>query len=466
MSLTSPIDKVVQTGIIGTGQYATAIVTQAESIHNLNVSVLADRNIAAAQRAYHLAGIDEQQITVACNRTDALTGIELGKKVILEDAALMMNDLPIDVLVEGTGDPSAGASHAVSAIKNGIHVVMVTKETDICVGTVLRQMARQADLVYSAADGDQPSHLISLVEWCQEIGLEVLCGGKFGEKRVIIDISDSEIRFGCGDTRSLTAEDINLFTPISSMDQMDLINIIEKRKTWLGNTIDIRTDDLTEQGIVANATGLTVERDRFHHPVTWPTEIPIVLAPQAYGGILEGRGIIEQTTYLRANNDTSLGGGVYVTVHAKNKYSREIISGKGHICNTDGTSCLIFRPYHLCGVETAYSILSAALRKTSTSGWKMRQRYDLFGRAKQNFVAGTDLHGAYDKNWETFLAPAVQLGDVATDNLIPYHIATGSRLAKDVSAGTILTQNMVAKVSESSLWKLRYLQDNTNKKLF
>jgi len=456
--MTQPTDKVVQAGVIGTGQYATAIVTQVENIANLNVSVLADRNLDAAERAYQLAGVEESQIVVAGNRADALAAIESGKKVVLEDAELMMA-LPIDVIAEGTGDPAAGARHAVRALENGIHVVMVTKETDICVGPVLRRMARRSDLVYSAADGDQPSHLISLVDWCREIGLEVLCGGKFGEKRLFVDVPNKQIRFGRGDTRDLTTEEADLFRPLVFTDPVSLHEIIEKRKALLGEGIDVRTDDLTEQGIVANATGLTVERERFHHPVLWPNEMPTVLAPREYGGLLEGRGVIEQTTYLRSDNDTSMGGGVYVTIHAKNEYSRGIVSGKGHICNADGSSCLIFRPYHLCGVETPYSMLSAELRNTPTSGWEMFQHYDSFGRAKQDLPAGTDLHGAHDDKWETYLAPAVKIGDAPTDEAIPYHIATGYRTTEDVSAGTVLTQKMVENVAESSLWKLRAEQD-------
>ncbi len=51
-------------------------------------------------------------------------------------------------------------------------------------GAVLRQMARDAGL-YTAADGDPPSQLI---------GLEVLCGGKFGETGMTIDIASRRIR--------------------------------------------------------------------------------------------------------------------------------------------------------------------------------------------------------------------------------------------------------------------------------
>ncbi len=419
--------------------------------------IVADTNIEAARSAYELAGIEDSQIMVAENRADALAGIASNKRVVVQDAQLLM-DLPLDVIAEGTGNPTAGAVHATQALKHGKHVIMVTKETDMAVGAGLRHMAKQAGLVYAAADGDQPSHLISLIHWCRRIGLEVLCGGKFGEKHLSVDIANQQLRFRNGKTQDLTPEETDLFRPLTNK-QSRLEEIIIQRKERLGDLIDVRTDDLTELGIVANATGLRVERERFHHPVLWPNEMPTVLAPKIYGGLLEGRGIIEQATYLRSDNDTSMGGGVYVTVHANNAYSQSILSGKGHMGNADGTSVLIFRPYHLCGVETPYSILSAALDNTPTSGWEMAQHYDTFGRATQDLPSGTDLHGAHDTNWEIFLAPATKIKNTPTDAPIPYHIATGSRLTQNVSKGTILTQQMVENIAKSPLWKLRAIQD-------
>ena len=51
-------DRVVEVGVIGTGDYATAIVTQAQSIPQLNVPIVADLKIESAIRAYQLAGFD------------------------------------------------------------------------------------------------------------------------------------------------------------------------------------------------------------------------------------------------------------------------------------------------------------------------------------------------------------------------------------------------------------------------
>ncbi len=231
-------DKIVQAGVIGTGQYTTAIVTQAQSIPNLNVPIVADTNLDAARNAYELAGADD--IIVGESRADALAGIEGGKKVVVQDSALLM-DLPLDVIAEGTGNPSAGAVHAAEALRSGKHVVMITKETEVAVGTGLRRIAKSEGRVYTAADGDQPSHLISLFEWCREIGLEVLCGGKFGEKRLWIDVPNQQIRFRKGTTQDLSPEEAELFRPLlEKEDQPHFEEIIAKKRA--SGRLDRRPD--------------------------------------------------------------------------------------------------------------------------------------------------------------------------------------------------------------------------------
>ena len=60
MNQQSETDEIVSAGVIGTGQYTTAVVTQAESIPQLNIPIVADRNIEAARKAFHLAGIDDE----------------------------------------------------------------------------------------------------------------------------------------------------------------------------------------------------------------------------------------------------------------------------------------------------------------------------------------------------------------------------------------------------------------------
>ncbi|MFP5304115.1 NAD(P)-dependent oxidoreductase, partial [Cobetia sp. SIMBA_158] len=77
----------------------------------------------------------------------------------VRDVALL-DPAAFDILVEGTGNPSVGYRAARAALEAKRHVAMVSKEVDAVAGVSLAQFAAQQGVVYTTADGDQPSNLI------------------------------------------------------------------------------------------------------------------------------------------------------------------------------------------------------------------------------------------------------------------------------------------------------------------
>ncbi|MEZ4616748.1 MAG: hypothetical protein R2867_14770 [Caldilineaceae bacterium] len=61
-------DKSVTAAVIGTGHFATAVITQATAIPQLHVPVVVDLNVDAAQRAYASAGVDPTAVAVCESR--------------------------------------------------------------------------------------------------------------------------------------------------------------------------------------------------------------------------------------------------------------------------------------------------------------------------------------------------------------------------------------------------------------
>jgi predicted homoserine dehydrogenase-like protein len=82
------------------------------------------------------------------------------------------------VVIEATGNPAAGAAHALAAIETGRHVVMVNVEADVLCGPALAARARQAGVVYSMAYGDQPALVAEMVDWARAAGFRVQAAGK------------------------------------------------------------------------------------------------------------------------------------------------------------------------------------------------------------------------------------------------------------------------------------------------
>ena len=56
--------KVVRAGVIGTGHFATAVVTHAQAVTRLTVPVVAELDVSAARRAYQLAGVPDEAISI------------------------------------------------------------------------------------------------------------------------------------------------------------------------------------------------------------------------------------------------------------------------------------------------------------------------------------------------------------------------------------------------------------------
>ena len=76
------------------------------------------------------------------------------------------------------------------------------------VGPILNRMAQNAGLVYTPADGDQPSLLIGLISWAEILGFEIVCAGKAGELDFVYDPDSNTIARG-SQTAFFSEEDLS-----------------------------------------------------------------------------------------------------------------------------------------------------------------------------------------------------------------------------------------------------------------
>jgi predicted homoserine dehydrogenase-like protein len=178
-----------------------------------------------------------------------------------------------------------------------------------------------------------------------------------------------------------------------------------------------------------------------------------VLCPVEDGGVLGTRGAIEVVTDLRHADGPGGGGGVFIVVSATSEYSRYILSTKGCHSNHSGTAALVYRPYHLCGVETGMSILCAALLGLPTGATEYLPRFDVIARVIEDKKAGQSLD--YE-DVQVMIRPAGAVDDGAPLSL---HMALWNALTVDVPAGTVITKRKVVPPQDSVLWRLRREQD-------
>jgi len=118
--------RIVQTLLIGAGDYGLSFVFQAQRTPGLRVCAIHDRSIERGLAAFRHAGLPGEAIAICESLGAAQAVLQAGRVFVTPDPLLPMQ-LPIDLVVEATGSPEAAACHAEAALQHGKHVAMVTR---------------------------------------------------------------------------------------------------------------------------------------------------------------------------------------------------------------------------------------------------------------------------------------------------------------------------------------------------
>jgi predicted homoserine dehydrogenase-like protein len=212
--------------------------------------------------------------------------------------------------------------------------------------------------------------------------------------------------------------------------------------------------------VAANGTGLLPDAPIGHRPVVRLVELPEVLSPVEEGGILSQRGALDIPVVMHTPDEPSVDGGVYIVVANSDTCSREVMIGKGLVANSRKTAMLVYRPHHLCGAETAMSILCAGLLGVPTGSSEVLPIVDMVAVADRDLKAG-DILGmpgglGYSPDLRAEMVPAFSL---SPDAPAPYFMLEGRRLTVDVPQGRTITPEMIDRPVDSALWSLREQQD-------
>jgi predicted homoserine dehydrogenase-like protein len=441
---------VTRIGLIGTGAFGKSFLAQSRLTPGIRVAVVCDQDIETAEDACLQSGLAPEDLKICHTESEANDTIASGKTAVISDALLLM-DLPIEVVIEATGMPEVGAIHARSAIENGKHVVMVTKESDCVVGPILNRLAEKAGVVYTPADGDQPSLLIGLISWAETLGFEIVCAGKAGELDFVYDRDSNTI--ARGNLKAFAVEDLWELAGGSAEQGIRL------RRRVLESLPQFSVADLCEMVVVINSTGYDYDAPQLHAPIARIIEMPEILCGRDDGGILQKEGIIDMVNCLRRSDEISFAGGVFVIVKCRGRETWQFLKAKGHLVNRAGTHAMIFRPYHLLGVETATSVLAARYLKLSTGGIDPKPRVDVGLRATRTLPQGYRLTLGSDHAIAGVLPEILPAKKMASDSPVPYYMAAGNSLKLTVEEDRLLTYGMIAHDSQSCLWQLRQEQD-------
>jgi predicted homoserine dehydrogenase-like protein len=136
----------------------------------------------------------------------------------------------------------------------------------------------------------------------------------------------------------------------------------------------------------------------------------------------------------------------------------EIMAKKGVTVSQDRSHAVFYRPYHLVGAETPWTILRAVLEHEPTAQPLAERWVEVVAETKQALPAGQRLGGL-----GTFdvAGRAVSAEEARRDGLLPVGMAAGCRVRVPYGAGQRIRVQDVDPPENSVLWQLRPLTERT-----
>ena len=282
----------------------------------------------------------------------------------------------IEIFIEATGNPIMGTQHASKVIQSKKNIIMVNVEADVLCGKYLSDLAKEHDVNYSMAYGDQPSLILEQIEWARLNGFYVTCAGKGTKYHSSFEYSTPE---NVWDNYGLTHEKARK----AGMNPKMFNSFVTGDKSSI------------EMAAVANASGLKCPDNGLTYPSVGVYDIANKLIPKNRGGVIDHEGQVEVISSIDKNKiqiPNDLRWGVYIVIKAQNNYAKNCFKEYGMITDKSGYYSAIWRPYHYIGLELAQSIYSIALDKKSTGHTKFFNA-DVISVAKKDLSVGERLDG-------------------------------------------------------------------------
>ncbi|AQX27760.1 MULTISPECIES: NAD(P)H-dependent oxidoreductase [unclassified Bartonella] len=307
--------KPIRIGLIGCGEMGTDLLSSITHIDGMTIAAVATRTPSRIFDAAALAYGEEGHVCEVENTTALTEAIEKGLIAATNDLDLVLRHEQIDIIVDATGHPEAGAEIGFKTLRNNKHLVMMNVEADVTIGAYLKHEADKQGLIYTLGAGDEPTSCMELIEFVSALGHKIVAVGKGKNNPLIFDATP--------DSYKEEARQRN-------MNVRMLVEFIDGSKT------------MVEMAAIANATGLLPDCPGMHGPKAALKDLNKVLIPKQDGGILNRCGVVDYSI------GEGVAPGVFVIAEITHPRLRERMEdlkiGKGPYFT-------FHRPYHLTAME-------------------------------------------------------------------------------------------------------------------
>ncbi|WP_339213523.1 NAD(P)-dependent oxidoreductase [Ornithinibacillus sp. FSL M8-0202] len=409
----------IKVGLVGAGQMGRGMISQIESMKGMRVVVTADLFIDNITNAYKHAGIEANEIVVTEDAKDASKAVQENKVVATTNTQLVTTLPEVDVVVDATGVPNIGAEIAWDTILNRKHIVMLNAEADVTVGPLLKKMADASGIVYTGSAGDEPGAIMELYDFADAMGFEIVALGKGKNNPLNLEANPETVK-----------EEAKLKGASPKM----LASFQDGTKT------------MVEMNAVANATGFLPDQPGMHGFEATVNELPGIFLEKDKGGKLNGRRVVEFINGIAP--------GVFAIIASDKE---EVNAEMKYLKMGDGPNYVLYRPYHLTSLETPLSIAKAYFDNEATIAPYKGIQGETVTVAKRDLEAGEylDSIGGY-----TVYGKLLKATEAKSLNALPIGLVDSNvMLKRSIKKGDIITYDDVEQTKESTIWKLRSLQD-------
>lgn len=362
----------IKVGVVGAGSMGRGISFQVQSASDMELCWVVDKNQRSAEAAVKLAGAG----------------------IASDDFIKMITESPIDVLVEATNSIGEAADYCFTAFTHKAHVVLMNAEVDLALRPLLEKRAAEAGVTVTSDAGDQHGVLDVMIQEAHEMGFQIVQAGNI--KGFLDRTATPESIKKEAEKRRLSAEQCCAYTD--------------------GTKLHI------EMALLANA-------HRFLPPeggMTGPRAEQVQEALEKFD--FPSYGETPRIDYLLGAEP---GGGVYLVVKPEESLPEEQAFYLNYYKLGSGPYYLLYRPYHLCHLETPKAIRRAVQGHPLLS--HREKGCDVYAYAKRPLKGGETLSHAIGS------AEIYGLVEPINENRVPIYLLEGpSILKKYIAEGSPL----------------------------
>ena len=344
--------KPIRVAIVGAGAAGRAISLQLGTpVPGIRLVAIANRTSAHAERAFREAGLKEWRHVTSTKEAEA--AITRGVPVVTDDPSLLTRSNVVDVIVEATGTIALAANVVLEAIEHGKHVVLVNAELDCLLGPILSAKGRQAGVVITHTDGEEPGVAMTLLRYLRSLGLHPVAAGNL---KGMVD-------------HYRTPETQRRFAEEHDQDARKVTSFADATKLSMETTI------------LANATGFRAGRRGMYGPAcSYIREIADLLPAEQ----MLDTGLVDYA--LGAAPHT----GAFVIVHEESPLKKAQMA---YLKLGGGPFYVFYTPFHLPHLQIASTIGRAVVHHDATVAPIGGPVCEVIAVAKRNLKAGERLDG-------------------------------------------------------------------------